>query len=219
MNLKNTILSVYLDKERQMIAMKSSMANVTSSVKILHRTLFPTRSNKFNVIELDEAQLDKIVNNTLAKPYSINLGLTNLIVDKTLQFIVDNDSNYIMIELPNEPKVMNFFKESLINLYNTEDLSKNRSCNHRDVDGSILVDEENGIAKCKQCGETFRVLDESHITNVENSADTLVYALNTIKLADPSLTKDYLIKIGDLINDIESIPSLLSDSLSKLNNF
>ena len=213
---KNTILSSYQDKTRQMLAIKKP---TTDEVEIIHRTLFPTQSNKFTTISLNEEQLDVIVNNTLAKPYNINLGLNNLIVSETnMQFIINTDISYISIDIQLTSKIMSFFKDTLDKLIDINSYSNNLSCNHK-KEGEPNVDVKGNVATCKDCGESFVILDKVDIPSVEVASDTLRDAINTIKLVDSTLTRSDLLTYAQILSDIESIPTILEDSLNKLDTF
>ena len=214
---KNTILSIYEDNVRQIIAIAKQPVN---TVQLIHRTLYPTQSNKFTVIELDEEQLVSIVNdNGLAKPYTLNLGTNNLIVsEKNLQFIINTDTSYISIDIAATSKVKDFFISVYMNFIKVQEDNNISMCNHKNNDGTLNIKIDGSIVSCNHCKETFRILCEDDNLDVLSSTNTLIDAINTIKITDSTLTNNDLLELGVLSSSIKSIPNKLYEALKKLDN-
>ena len=210
MKSNNTILSCYEDNLRQMFALRKQGSK---SVDIIHRTLHPTKSSKFTQITLGCIELDEILNNTLAKPYTINLSENNLIVtDKTMQFII-SEPNYVSIEIPNTSKIRGFFETAFNSLNSGENV-----CTHRNENGSTLQDKSNGIVQCDLCGNTFKLLDKEDIKEVEESADLLSNAIETL-LSINQVTNQQAYMLRELQIDIENLPTVLKETLDQIDNF
>lgn len=223
MSIKNTILSTYEDKSRQMIAIKR---NDSSSVDIIHRTLFPTKSNKFSTFSINALQLDTIVNNNLAKPYTINLDKENLIVtDSSLQFIIDasgseldSKSIFSCFEIPNTTKIMAFFESVLESLSKYEYIDY-YFCNHKNENGDVkLNDEGNNVVKCDICEYTFKLLSKEDIKEVEHAVDKISDTIHTIKVCDPTLTRIDLVNYGNMLKDLDRLPDVLLEALERIDN-
>ena len=217
--MRNTILATYEDKTRQMLAIKKP---TKETVDIIHRILYPTRSNKFITIELDCGDLDNLINNSLAKPYTLNLSNGDVIVSNDqIQFIVKTEVNllYTSIDLPLTSKIMDFFTQ----VYDTMlkfDIGS-MTCNHRHSDGSLNITEKNketNTVTCEICGETFNFLSDNCLKDVEVATDLFIDAINTIKILNPELTKAELVKLSNTMKSIYNVPILLKESLSKLDN-
>lgn len=214
---KNIILSGYEDKMRQMLAIKRDMNS--SSIDIIHRTLYPTKSNKFTTVTVESIELETIINSTLAKPFTVNVGLNNIIVDSdTIQFIIDTTGSdpdskisFSTFEIPNHSKVINYFESILTK--NEQYLKPDEYCSHRNlnVKGDSCVE-------CTTCGETFNLLDLDRIKDLDNAIDMIRDAVNTIKVFDIALTNTDIYNYTNIIKELDSLPDKLKQVIKDFCN-
>lgn len=209
--MKN-ILTVKETKQYQLIATFNGLTEDLSDliVGMYHRTLYPTKSNKFILIEVTLSQIKEIIESFNKENAYVELynDSTCIISSKTLQFVTSNSISTYSIEL-GKTSTLNFFNEIIKESSNIDIEESMFMCKHR-LNGSTLKQDKDGKCKCTLCKFTFDI-DQS-IDDITNASKVLQDALQTIKAINIDLAEDQYKNIGKLIKQIIEIPKLYEDS-------
>lgn len=90
-------------------------------------------------------------------------------------------------------------------------------CMHRDINGhSMLEPSDNGLsnlAKCKICGESFRIVDSCSDEDIKNAVDNLVDILQTTKTLYVDMPSDAAKKFYTILALLKKVPGLYKVSV------
>ena len=208
--MKN-ILTVKEKKNYQIIATFNGVAEDLSDliVGLYYRTLYPTKSNKFILIEMTLSNINEIVE-TLSSKKDKETKIIELYNDSTcilsdkVQFITSNSVSTYSIEFEFANTILNIFDEVVYKLQSV-DTEYVYSCRHKYLDRSALV-QKSDDCECEICKQAFNI-DRSEV-EVQDASKVLVDAIQTIKAIDIDLSNKDCIKLGKLIYDINNICDL-----------
>ncbi len=102
-------------------------------------------------------------------------------------------------------------EEKKMNYFETASKIEKALCNHPQDSINILDD---GYATCTKCGKTFRLVDTTNSltsNEIKKSCTDVVDTIETMKILDPELEKEYKL----IIPILESLPSRFEEAVNK----
>lgn len=218
--MKN-ILSQLQTKHFQLLASYNGLTEDLSDKRLLlhYRTLYPTKSNKFLVVELTRSQLQEIISeldSSLEVVIELYSNASCILKNNTIQFLstLDNGSCY-SIELNITSAIRNFF-DDVVSKSEIGVCSDIYSCKHS-LNGESTLIKKDKECYCTMC-KNYINLDVKE-EDVDSAIKTLVDALQTCKAINIELDDVALKRIGHQIVEIKSIKNLFVESKNILDKY
>ena len=218
--MKN-ILSTITKQKFQIIASYNGTTEDFSDARIVlyHRTIHPTKSNKFIPIEMTKSQLIQIISlfkeekEEVIELYS-NASCINY--KYTYQFVSTSDigGSNCSIELEKNTSILNFFDKIILSLESKNILEDIYTCRHA-LPGALT--QENGKCKCSICEEKFKL--DIKEKELEDSISIVIDALQASKAINVELTNDEVRYIAKIILYIKEVSDIYKRSLEVFNKY
>ena len=102
----------------------------------------------------------------------------------------------------------------------SEEVLKSR-CTHRKIGGvedSLVFDPKTGVARCSICGRTFKPLDPDNIESVNETIDSVISYIESLKLLNSTRKLDETYgEMYKVVPMLEKLPELIKLSAKNFN--